>query len=211
MAREPALKTLILACGALAKEILSLLKQFDQSAELKCLPAEFHNHPEKIVPGLKAILDQRATEFDRVLIGYGDCGTGGGLDCLLKNYPNALRLPGAHCYAFYSGLNRFENLMEAELGTFFLTDYLARHFKTLIIKGMAIDRYPNLKTTYFEHYKKLTYLAQVEDPKLKAKAQEAAQELGLSFEYRFVGYGNLVTAISFLQAPPDEEKRLGHV
>jgi len=98
--------------------------------------------------------------YDHVLIGYGDCGTGGGLDRLLKDYPKAERLPGAHCYAFYAGLSEFDDMMEEELGSFFLTDYLVRHFKTLIIKGFGMDRYPNLKETYFEHYKRLIYMSQ---------------------------------------------------
>lgn len=191
-------KTLILACGALAKEIVTLQKQLGQAADLQCLPAELHNRPAKIVPGLKAILDSRAQDYDRVLIGYGDCGTGGGLDALLKNYPNAVRLPGAHCYAVFAGLNRFDAMMEEELGTFFLTDYIVRHFETLIIKGMGLDRFPELKNTYFKHYKKVVFLAQTHDPDLQAQAKESALRLGLDYDYRYVGYGNLASAISFL-------------
>jgi len=199
----PTHKTLIVACGALAKEIVYVLKQLAHTADLQCLPADYHNRPEKIVPGLKTILDKQAGKYDRILIGYGDCGTGGGLDRLLENYANAVRLPGAHCYAFYTGLNRFENLMEAELGTFFLTDYLARHFKTLIVKGMGIDQYPELKDTYFENYEKLVYLSQAPDPHLINLAREAALFLGLIFEHRQVGYGGLATAISWLEVAPE--------
>ena len=203
MTNAPQHKTLILACGALAKEIVYLLKQFDQSADLQCLPAGYHNTPQKIIPALKAILDERSGDYDRVLIGYGDCGTGGGLDTLLKNYKNAMRIPGAHCYAFFSGLRNFDEMMEEQLGTFFLTDYLVQHFDTLIIKGMGLDRFPGLRDTYFEHYKKLTYLAQTQDEALKVKAQMAALRLGLSFEYRLVGYGGLASAISFLDFDPE--------
>ena len=205
MASAPEHKTLILACGALAKEILHLLKHLGQSADLQCFPAGFHNSPQKIVPSLKAILDERAGDYARILIGYGDCGTGGGLDALLENYDNAVRISGAHCYAFFSGLRAFDAMMEEELGTFFLTDYLVQHFDTLIIKGMGLDRFPNLRDTYFEHYKKLTYLAQTHDMALKVKAQEAALKLGLSFEYRFVGYGSLAAAVSFLDLKPDAD------
>jgi len=196
-------KVLILACGALAKEILHLLKQFNQEADLQCLPAGFHNTPQNIVPALKTILDERGTDYDRILIGYGDCGTGGGLDALLESYENATRIPGAHCYAFFSGLRQFDGMMEEELGTFFLTDYLVQHFETLIIKGMGLDRFPELRDTYFEHYKKLIYLAQTEDNGLKVKAKEAALRLGLSFEYRFVGYGGLAAAISLFDGQHD--------
>lgn len=204
-------KTLIVACGALAKEVVHLLGQLDETAELKCLPAGYHNHPEKIVPSLKTILDDCAGNFDNVLIGYGDCGTGGGLDRLLEDYPNAARLPGAHCYAFYAGLNNFDGMMEEELGTFFLTDYLVRHFDTLIIKGMGIDRYPDLKDTYFEHYKKLTYLAQTEDETLQVQAKAASRKLGLSYEYRFVGYGGLEAAIESFDRQGLRKESLSHV
>lgn len=208
MTDAPQHKTLILACGALAKEIVYLSKQLGQTADLQCLPAGFHNTPKKIVPGLKAILDERAEDYDRILIGYGDCGTGGGLDTLLESYDNAVRIPGAHCYAFFSGLRNFDAMMEEELGTFFLTDYLVQHFDTLIMKGMGLDRFPNLRDTYFEHYKKLTYLAQIEDKGLKVKAQEAALKLGLSFEYRLVGYGCLASAVSFLDMKFDAKLKL---
>lgn len=205
-----ACETLIIACGALAKEIVFLQKQLGLEADLQCLPADFHNRPGKIVPGLKAILDERVSSYERVLIGYGDCGTGGGLDRLLEEYPTAMRLPGAHCYAFFSGLGRFHDMMEDELGSFFLTDYLVRHFDTIIIKGMGLDRFPDLKETYFKNYKKLVYLAQTKDAKLKQKAQEAALRLGLSFDYKFVGYGALATAMAMYDiAPP--QKANNHV
>ena len=195
-------KTLIIACGALAKEIVLLSKQLGVDADLQCLPADYHNRPEKIVPGLKAILDEKSSSYQRILIGYGDCGTGGGLDRLLVDYPHALRLPGAHCYAFFSGLNRFNKMMEEELGSFFLTDYLVRHFDTIIMKGMGLDRFPHLTDVYFKNYKKIVYLAQIEDSKLKVKAQEAALKLGLSFEYKVVGYGALATALAMFEIDP---------
>ena len=194
-------RTLIIACGALAKEILALKDSmnFDDNAfELRCLPAGYHNRPEKIVPGLEKILDAEAKKFDRILIGYGDCGTGGGLDSFLTSYPHAERLPGAHCYAFYAGLDQFDSMMEEELGTFFLTDYLVRHFDTLIIKGFGIDRYPNLKDMYFENYKRLIYTSQAPNDELIAKAKQAANYLELEFEHRNVGYGELASYIADL-------------
>ena len=194
-------KTLIIACGALAKEILAVkenLKLPDAVFDLKCLPANYHNYPDKIVPGLEKIIDESGDDFDRILIGYGDCGTGGGLDRMMEKYPKTERLPGAHCYAFYSGLTEFDDMMEEELGTFFLTDYLVRFFDTLIIKGFGIDRFPNLKATYFEHYKRLIYISQAPTDELMAKAKEAAEFLGLEFEHRPVGYGELASYIADL-------------
>ena len=201
--------TLVLACGALAKEVLALKTSMglaDGVFDLQCLPASYHNHPEKIVPALKETLDDKGKNYDHVLIGYGDCGTGGGLDRLLEDYPKAERLPGAHCYAFYAGLAEFNDMMEEELGSFFLTDYLVRHFKTLIIKGFGMDRYPNLKETYFEHYKRLIYMSQDPTDELIELARDAAEFLGLAFEHRHVGYGDLATYIAQL---PEKERAYG--
>ena len=150
------------------------------------------------MPALRDMLDSRASQYERVLVGYGDCGTGGGLDRLLENYPNATRLPGAHCYAFFSGLNTFDAMMEEELGTFFLTDYLVRHFDTLIIKGFGLDKHAGMTEMFFGNYKRLMYISQTEDPKLIVKAKECALRLGLRYERRKVGYGGLASTISLM-------------
>ncbi len=191
----PQHKTLVLACGALAKEILFIQEQTGAQFDLQCLPAGYHNFPDKIVPGLKKHFDVDYDNYDRILIGYGDCGTGGGLDRFMAEYPKAERLPGAHCYAFFAGLEQFDAMMEEELGSFFLTDYLVRHFKTLVVKGFGIDRYPNLKDMYFEHYKRLIYLVQDTSQNLSTQAKEAADFLGLEYEERQVGYGLLTNAL----------------
>lgn len=201
--------TLVLACGALAKEVLALknaLGLADNVFDLQCLPASYHNHPEKIVPALKETLENKGADYDHVLIGYGDCGTGGGLDRLLESYPKAERLPGAHCYAFYAGLAEFDAMMEEELGSFFLTDYLVRHFKTLIVKGFGMDRYPHLKEMYFEHYERLIYMSQAPTDALIEEAHQAAEFLGLVFEHHHVGYGDLAMRISAL---PEKERAYG--
>ena len=190
-------KILILACGALAREILFLKKGLGSAGEqidLQCLPADYHNTPSKIIPALEKVLTARRAEYDRVLIGYGDCGTGGELDRFVKAQ-NLERLPGAHCYAFFAGLAEFDTLMEEEIGSFFLTDYLVKFFDRLIIKGLGLDRYPNLMEVYFGHYQRLVYLAQTEDADLEAQARVAADKLGLAYEYRFTGYGELADAV----------------
>ncbi|MGB0905861.1 MAG: DUF1638 domain-containing protein [Maricaulaceae bacterium] len=188
----------------MAKEIVQLQNMLGTSFDLQCLPAGFHNTPLEIVPGLKKILDERGADYDQILIGYGDCGTGGGLDRLLEDYPNTQRLPGAHCYAFYAGLPNFDAMMDEELGTFFLTDYLVRHFDTLIVKGMGLDRFPHLRDSYFKHYTRLTYLAQTADASLMDKAQEAAKFLGLVFVPKFVGMGELSTFIADMKPQPSQ-------
>lgn len=184
-------RVLIVACGALAREVLALLppERFP-TIDLHCLPATLHNRPQRIAPALRAALAERAGQYERILVGYGDCGTGGELDKVVAEF-GAERLPGPHCYAFFSGVAEFARDPDADLRSFFLTDFLARHFETLVWKGLGLARHPELRDAYFAHYERLVFLAQTEDAALTAAAQAAAGRLGLAFERRFVGYGDL--------------------
>ena len=186
---------LIIACGALAREIMALIRvnRWDH-VTVQCLPAEFHNTPAKIPAAVRAKIQTARGQFQRIFVAYADCGTGGLLDAVLAE-EGAERIPGAHCYQFFAGSEIFDALADAEPGSFYLTDFLTRHFDRIIIKGLGIDRYPELKAMYFGNYRKLVYLAQLEQPALKMKAQEAAVELGLAFEYRYTGYGDLETSL----------------
>lgn len=188
-------RVLVLACGALAREILFLLppERFP-AVELHCLPATLHNRPDRIAPALRAALAERQGQYDRVLVGYGDCGTGGELDKVVAEF-GATRLPGPHCYAFFSGVAEFAGREDADLRSFFLTDFLARHFETLVWEGLGLDRHPDLRDAYFGQYERVVFLAQTEDAALTAAAEAAAGRLGLGFERRFVGYGDLATAL----------------
>ncbi len=190
-------KCLIIACGAIAGEIVQLQRQLSYSKEaftLKCLPADYHNTPQKIAPAIEKILMAQRDQFDVVLVGYGDCGTGGKLDAVLEKY-DASRLPGAHCYEFFAGAQLFGDIIEEELGSFFVTDYLVKFFDRLVIKGLGLDRYPHLYEIYFANYKRVVYLAQEDNPILFKKAQAAAHKLGLQFHYQKVGYGDLEIAL----------------
>ena len=190
-------KCLVLACGALAREVIALKAQLglaDDAFELQCLPAELHNRPSQIAPRVEAVLSERRGQFDRVLIGYGECGTGGALDAVLARY-DAQRLPHAHCYEFFAGSEQFNAITDAEIGSFFLTDFLARHFERLVWQGLGLDRHPNLLEAYFGNYKDVVYLAQTDDPKLQDLARAGAERLGLNYVYRPVGYGDLAAAI----------------
>ena len=190
---------LVIACGALAKDIMFLQKSFEgqlpqaerMPLHLQCLPADYHNRPEKIAPAIDKLLSEHAHLYPHVLVAFGDCGTHGALDRVLARYDNVSRLEGAHCYAFFAGLDAFDALMEEELGSFFLTDYLVRHFDTLIMQGMGLYKYPELRDMYFGNYKRLVYLAQSKDAHLQDKAQRAAQTLGLEYHYNWVGFGGL--------------------
>lgn len=183
--------TLFIACGALARELVAL-KRATGWAELTitCLPAHWHNTPDRITSGvLRKIRSARRT-FDRICVIYGDCGTGGELDRALEA-EGIERIPGPHCYQFLMGTDDFTTLTDAEPGCFFLTDYLVRHFDRLIVKGLGLDRFPELLPDYFGNYTKLVHLAQLADPSLKARAAKAAARLGLAYEHRMVGYGEL--------------------
>lgn len=182
----------IIACGAIARELVAVIRANGwQDVKVQCLPAELHNRPEKIPAAMEAAIESaRAQGHTRFFAAYADCGTGGLLDDVLRRH-GVERLPGAHCYAFFAGLERFEAVAEVELGTLYLTDFLVRHFDRLIIRGLGLDRHPELMPMYFGHYTRLVYLAQTVDPVLTEAAQVCAERLGLSFERIDTGYGVL--------------------
>jgi hypothetical protein len=183
--------TLVIACGALAREIVDLKRANGwRHMTVQCLPAELHNYPDKIPDAVRGKIREMRAGYDQVFVAYADCGTGGLLDRVLEE-EGVERIPGAHCYQFYAGTPLFESLADAEPGTFYLTDFLTRHFDRLIWKGLGMDRHPQLADEYFRNYKLLVYLAQVEDDDLLARARDAAHTLKLEFEYRFTGYGDL--------------------
>lgn len=191
-------RCLVLACGALAHEILALKKQLglnEGAFDLHCLPADLHNRPALIATKVDEYLTVHRANYERVLIGYGECGTVGALDTVLAKH-NAERMPHQHCYEFFAGTADFDTIIEAEIGSFFLTDYLARHFDRLIIKGLGLDRFPHLRDDYFGNYKDLVYLAQLKDEKLETAAKAGAEKLGLNYVYRHVGYGELADFIA---------------
>jgi hypothetical protein len=182
----------VIACGAIAREILAItrINGLDH-IDLRCLPAILHCYPQKIVPELeKAIAEGRACGYERIFIGYADCGTGGELDRLCER-EGIERLSGPHCYSFFSGNEEFEARADEDFTSFFLTDFLARQFEAFVIGPLGLDRHPELKEIYFGNYRKVVYLSQEEDPALQKKAKEAADYLGLEYEYRFTGYGDL--------------------
>ncbi len=184
-------KTLLIACGALAREMLALIAANGWThLALECLPAKLHNRPEKIPEAVRAKIRETRAGYERILVAYADCGTGGRLDKVLAE-EGVARIGGPHCYAFYAGAAAFDALHDDEPGSFYLTDYLVRHFDALIIKGMGLDRFPQLLADYFGNYARLVYLAQTEDEALQDKARKAAERLGLAYEYRFTGYGEL--------------------
>jgi hypothetical protein len=186
---------LIIACGAVAREVLAVVRLNGWThVEVRCLPAGLHNEPHAIAGAVDGMLRELAAGYDAVFVAYADCGTAGALDAVLDEH-GVSRLPGAHCYAFYAGGTAWDELQEEEPGTFYLTDFLVRHFDALVIRGLGIDRHPELRDDVFGNYRRLVYLAQVDDPELLARAEAAAEQLGLAYEVRRTGYGQLQPAL----------------
>ena len=191
-----AANTLVIACGALAREIIALRQANGWShMEVTCLPAELHNRPEKIPALVREKIQRFRPVYPHMFVAYADCGTGGLLDVVLRE-EGVERLSGAHCYEFYAGEAAFAQMAQAELGTFYLTDFLLRHFERLIMHGLGIDKHPQLLPMYFGNYTTLMYLCQKESPEGIAQGQRAAQRLGLAFAYRVTGYGDLQTELT---------------
>lgn len=189
-------KVHVIACGAIAREILAVSRQQGLGhIDLNCLPAIWHAYPQKIVPGLeKAVAEAREAGFEKIFFAYADCGTGGDIDRLCEREGIA-RIEGPHCYSFFAGNDAFAAKADDDLFSFFLTDFLARQFEAFVIEPLGLDRHPQLKDMYFGNYRKLVYLSQEEDKVLQEKARGAADYLGLEYEYRFTGYGDLTQAL----------------
>lgn len=186
---------LVIACGALARELGRAVELNGlANVTVDYLPGRLHNRPERIPEAIESRLAQRRHAYDRVLLGYGDCGTGGRLDELCRRL-DLERLPGDHCYEFYAGSAGFAALHDAEPGSFYLTDYLARHFDAIVMASLGLDQHPELLELYFGNYRRLVHLAQTEDAVVEAKARRAADILGLEFHSVSTGIGRLETGV----------------
>ena len=187
---------LVIACGALAREIgaLKAANSWDH-LDIQCLDAALHNRPEEIPGRVEALLKRYAEQYEHRFVAYADCGTGGRLDAVLERWQVA-RLPGAHCYQFYATADVFHALASAEPGTFYLTDFLVRHFDRLVIEDLKLNTHPTLRDTLFAHYTRVVYLAQTEDATLVAVAQRAADQPALPLEVVQTGMGDLQSAMT---------------
>lgn len=195
-------RRLVIACGALAREIADLRKANGWSSlDVVCLPPELHNRPEKIAGAVRDKIRQHRADYEAIFVAYGDCGTGGALDKVLAE-EGAERIPGVHCYEFFAGTAAFTELAEDEPGTFYLTDFLLRHFDRLVIQALGIDRHPELQPVYFGNYRRLVYLAQAPKPDAEAAARRVADRLGLELVVRQTGYGGLGASLSGFAGRP---------
>lgn len=188
-------RVLLIACGALAREILALIKANGwDHMDLQCLPANLHLYPDRIVTAVEQAVERNRDRYDRIFVVYADCGTGGQLQAKCADLGVEM-VEGPHCYSFFEGNAAFAAHGDDETTAFYLTDFLVKQFDAFVWKPMGLDRHPELRDMLFGNYTKLVYQAQVEDPALKAKARDCADRLGLAFEYRFTGYGDLEHAL----------------
>ena len=189
-------KVALLICGALGKEVKTIVDQHGWDIDIYGVPAMHHFYPKKIVEAVDRKLDELSAAYRQVVVVYGDCGTAGALDPVLQRH-GAVRVRGPHCYEMFAGAD-FERIAVERPATFFLTDWLVRNFERTVVRGLGLDRYPELKPVYFQNYTDLLYLAQFSDARLVAKAQEIGHYLGLPLEVRHVGFGELETRLAEL-------------
>lgn len=190
----------VIACGAIARELVRIadMNRWDHM-RIYCLPADLHNRPKQIPGAVKQKIDRLRDRHEHIFVAYADCGTGGELDRVLAQ-EGISRLPGAHCYEFFAGNALFSQIMEQQPGSFFLTDFLVRHFERLVIRGLGIDRHPQLQQLYFANYRQLVYLSQTEDEDLMQRARDYAGRLGLKFMHSATGYRSLEQAMTKREA-----------
>ncbi|WP_127523360.1 DUF1638 domain-containing protein [Mesorhizobium sp. Z1-4] len=190
-------KLLVIACGMIAREVLAVRDRHGfEHLELRCLPAEYHYYPDRIPPAMDAaIAEARAEGYSHIYVGYGDCGTGGMLDKVCEKH-GVERIAGPHCFAFYQGIDAFEKIADDDFTSFYVTDFLCRQFDAFFMRPLGLDRHPELAKDYFGHYEKVVYLAQTDDPELDKVAEGAARMLGLAYEKRRTGYGDLDQALA---------------
>ncbi len=189
-------KTLLIACGALGREVTQLIAMNGWAhMKVTCLPAKYHHTPDRIAPALRGKIRENKHAFDSIFVLYGDCGTAGEIDRVLEE-EGVERIAGPHCFSFFHGNDEFEETHEGEIETFYLTDFFCQHFDKFVWQTLGLDRHPSMPQFVFGNYKKIVYVAQTDDAALQAKAQEIADRLDLDYEYRFRGYADLATAMA---------------
>jgi hypothetical protein len=189
-------RNLVIACGALARELAALRRANHWEAlDVRCLPAELHNRPERIPAAVQSLIRACRSRYRSIFVAYADCGTGGRLDEVLRA-EGVSRIPGAHCYEFFATPAVFAAIADAEPGTFYLTDFLLRHFDRLVIAGLGLDRHPELFPQYFGNYRRLVYLAQAAEAGAVERGRAIAARMGLAYEVRETGYGALATSMA---------------
>ena len=185
----------LIICGALGREVTAIIQDQGWDAEVIGLPAIDHVFPERIAPHVDQRIEELQDTYEKLVVVYGDCGSRGALDELLSQYPDIQRVPGPHCYEIYAG-ETFDEMMDQEPGTFFLTDFMVRTFWGLIMKSMGLDRFPQLKVDYFRNYKRIVYLVQDDSEVHREQAEQIAAYLELPLEIKVTGYQGLLDRLA---------------
>lgn len=180
----------LITCGALAREVRYLIQKYNWDAEIIGVPAVDHVFPDRIAPDVEERILAYRDQYHPLMVVYGDCGSRGALDAVLEKYPDIQRLQGPHCYYFFAG-DQFQEMMDQEPGSYFLTDFMVRTFNGLIKKSMGLDRFPELAADYFRNYRQVVFLTQTGEKKLIQKAEEIARELGFPLKVIQTGLGHL--------------------
>jgi hypothetical protein len=183
-------RTALVICGALGRDVKSIVERRGWDVDVYGISALLHLYPSRIVDELRVKLRELRPRYDRLVVVYGDCGTTGKLEPLLEE-TGAVRLRGPHCYEMYAGAERFAEIADTRPATYFLTDWLVRNFDRAVVKGLGLDRYPELKEMLFGNYESVLYLRQVPNPRLAEKAERIAAYLGLPLDVEDVGLGEL--------------------
>jgi len=189
--------TALIICGALGREVKDIVDRRRWDVDIYGVSALLHLYPSRIVDELRQKLHYLRPRYEKLVVVYGECGTTGKLEPLLEEV-GALRLRGPHCYEMYAGEQLFAKVSDERPGTFFLTDWLVRNFDRAVIRGLGLDRHPELKPMLFGNYEAVLYLRQVPNPRLGDKARDIAAYLELPLEIRDVGLGELEDRLAAL-------------
>jgi len=190
-------RTALIACGALAQPAAAIAARREWPLDVHPLPPLLHNQPQLIAGEVRALAESLRPSYARLVVGYADCGTYGALDDVCRDL-GLQRLPGLHCYDVYAGASRLERFFDEQPGTYVFTDFLVRSFARTVVRELGLDRWPELRDTYFGQYTRVVWLAQEPDDELRALALDAADRIGLPLTVVETGDTGLERALAAL-------------
>ena len=194
-------RSALVACGAIAQPAAAIAQRLGWPLDVHPLPPLLHNQPQLIAGEVRRLAAELGASYQRVVVGYADCGTYGALDEVCREL-GLTRLPGLHCYDVFAGESRLERFFDEQPGTYLLTDFLVRSFARTVIQELGLDRHPDLRDAYFASYTRVVWLAQAPDDELRGLARAAAARIGLPLSVVETGVGGLEAALATLLPDP---------